>query len=433
MVDLYNEGVDIPEVDTILFLRPTESLTVFLQQLGRGLRLAENKECLTVLDFIGQANKRYSFQDKFEALLTNTKKGVIREIQEGFVSLPKGCYIQLEKKAREHILNNIRGAFGQRSGLISRIVAFEEETGRNLTLAGFLDYYHLDLKDIYSRCSFSRLCVDAGVRDDFSEPDEVMITKAFARISSIDSRRWINFLLEVLPHIETLGEMNLTGAQKRMLLMLHYTIWKKPLSDCGFDSLSQSLGTLKKNPVLFWELLELLEYCYDQIDFVDEPVLGEEIPLDLYCTYTRDQIMAAIDYYSSEAMPGMREGVRYIKEKKMDLFLITLNKAEKDYSPSTMYNDYSINEHLFHWQSQSTASETSATGQRYINHKRLGSKVLLFVREFKNDKGGAVPFTFLGLADYVSHKGSRPMNIIWRLQRSIPAKYLKTTKKLTVG
>ena len=91
VVDIYNEGVDIPEVNTVLFLRPTESLTVFLQQLGRGLRLAENKECLTVLDFIGQANKKYNFEEKFAALLSNTTHSVSREIKEGFVSAPKGC------------------------------------------------------------------------------------------------------------------------------------------------------------------------------------------------------------------------------------------------------------------------------------------------------------------------------------------------------
>ncbi len=95
VVDIYNEGVDIPEVNTVLFLRPTESLTVFLQQFGRGLRLSEDKECLTVLDFIGQANKKYNFEDKFAALLSNTTRSVTREIKDGFVSVPKGCYIQL--------------------------------------------------------------------------------------------------------------------------------------------------------------------------------------------------------------------------------------------------------------------------------------------------------------------------------------------------
>ena len=89
VVDLYNEGVDIPEVNTILFLRPTESLTVFLQQLGRGLRLCEGKEYLTVLDFIGQANEKYNFEDRFNALLEKTHRDVRKEITSGFVYLPK--------------------------------------------------------------------------------------------------------------------------------------------------------------------------------------------------------------------------------------------------------------------------------------------------------------------------------------------------------
>ena len=111
VVDIYNEGVDIPEVNTVLFLRPTESLTMFLQQLGRGLRLAENKECLTVLDFIGQANKKYNFEEKFTAPLSNTTHTVSREIKEGFVSAPKGCYIQLEKIAAKYVLDNISSSY----------------------------------------------------------------------------------------------------------------------------------------------------------------------------------------------------------------------------------------------------------------------------------------------------------------------------------
>ena len=127
VVDIYNEGVDIPEVNTVLFLRPTESLTVFLQQLGRGLRLAENKECLTVLDFIGQANKKYNFEEKFTALLSNTTHSVSREIKEGFVSAPKGCYIQLEKIAAKYVLDNISASYDRTSGLVARATAFTED------------------------------------------------------------------------------------------------------------------------------------------------------------------------------------------------------------------------------------------------------------------------------------------------------------------
>lgn len=129
VVDIYNEGVDIPEVNTVLFLRPTESLTIFLQQLGRGLRLAEDKECLTVLDFIGQANRKYNFEDKFAALLSNATRSVSREIKDGFVSVPKGCYIQLEKKAAKYILDNIRASYGNTAGLVTRVALSRRTAG----------------------------------------------------------------------------------------------------------------------------------------------------------------------------------------------------------------------------------------------------------------------------------------------------------------
>jgi len=68
-VDVLNEGLDIPEINTVLFLRPTEGLTIFLQQLGRGLRPAVGKDALTVLDFVGQAHRKYRVDRKLKALL----------------------------------------------------------------------------------------------------------------------------------------------------------------------------------------------------------------------------------------------------------------------------------------------------------------------------------------------------------------------------
>ena len=173
--------------------------------------------------------------------------------------------------------------------------------------------------------------------------------------------------------------------------------------------------------------------CLTVLDFIDEPVdLGFDCPLDLHCTYTRDQLLVALDFMKPSTV---REGVKWLPEKNIDVFFVTLNKADKDYSPTTMYNDYSINESLFHWQSQSTTAENSPTGQRYIHHKERGSKVLLFVREFKSDRmtGGVEAYTYLGTASYVKHTGSRPMNITWQLDRPIPAKFLKKTNKLVVG
>ena len=181
------------------------------------------------------------------------------------------------------------------------------------------------------------------------------------------------------------------------------------------------------------ELTELLAYLADKIDFVGRQIdLGYDCPLELHCSYTKDQILLAFDHKNPASV---REGVKYLPDKKTDLLWMTLNKSAKDYSPSTMYDDYSINAELFHWQSQSTTAENSPTGQRYIHHEDRGSKVLLFVREFKSDRvtGGAEAYTYLGTANYVKHTGSRPMNITWQLDRPIPAKFLKKTNKLVVG
>ena len=433
VVDIYNEGVDIPEVNTVLFLRPTESLTVFLQQLGRGLRLAEDKECLTVLDFIGQANKKYNFEDKFAALLSNTTRSVTREIKDGFISVPKGCYIQLEKKAAKYILDNIRASYGNTAGLVSRVATFAEDSGMALTLANFLDYYHLDPRAIYKFSSFSRICARADVIEDFEEPLEEIMTKAFARLAVIDSRRWISFLLDIMPRLDDVDFAALTDSEKRMLQMFYITIWGKAVEDWNSEVVLDNLYALSDSTTLLGELISLLQYRFEQIDFIDEPVdLGFDCPLDLHCTYTRDQLLVAMDFMKPATV---REGVKWLPEKQLDVFFVTLNKADKDYSPTTMYNDYSINESLFHWQSQSTTADNSSTGQRYIHHCERGSKVLLFVREFKSDRvtGGAEAYTYLGTANYVKHQGSRPMNITWLLDRPIPAKFLKKTNKLVVG
>lgn len=432
VVDIYNEGVDIPEVNTVLFLRPTESLTVFLQQLGRGLRLSEDKECLTVLDFIGQANKKYNFEDKFAALLFNTTRSVTREIKDGFISLPKGCYIQLEKKAARYILDNIRASYGNSAGLVARIATFEKDTGLELTLANFLDYYHIDARSIYKFASFSRLCARADVIDDFEEPIEEVLSKSLGRFAYVDSRRLIAFLLGIIDHINDINFAILSDAEKRMMHMFYITIWSKAIEDWNSSEVRNNLSSMTDSPVMLSELKALLEYNYNRIDFIDETVdLGFECPLDLHCTYTRDQLLVAMDFMRPSTV---REGVKWLPDKKIDVFFITLNKSDKDYSPTTMYNDYSINETLFHWQSQSTTNADGKVGRRYINHRREGSKVLLFVREFKNDLyGNTAPYTYLGPANYVTHNGSRPMNVTWRLEKAIPAKYLKKTNKLVVG
>lgn len=438
VVDIYNEGVDIPEVNTILFLRPTESPTIFLQQLGRGLRLSEGKECLTVLDFIGQANKHYSFDKKFKALIGSPTVDLPGAIKNGFSMVPKGCHIRLEKRAAEAILENLRELYNSSSNLLAKVNAFITESEKELTLENFLEHYQMEAKVFYKKrgsqyTSFSRLLVQAGKREPFQEPLEELLSKAFVRFAVIDSRRWIDFLLKFLPTLANLQVEHLSGRDWRMLQMFYVTLWDTPMQNRHDATALANLRQLAACPILLDELRQLLQYRKKQIDFLDAPVdLGFECPLDLHCTYTLDQFLVALDRVTTSSL---QSGVYWAKDLGIDALVITLNKSNKDYSPTTLYNDYSITETLFHWQSQNTTGEDTPTGQRYIQHDAKGGKIALFVRETKKDplSKETAAYTYLGTAHYVSHTDNKPMNIVWRLDHPIPAKLLKKTNKLLVG
>ena len=430
VVDLYNEGVDIQEIDTVLFLRPTESLTVFLQQLGRGLRLHEEKECLTVLDFVGNANKNFNFEGRFRALLGASDKNIAGEVESGFPHLPAGCDIRLEKRAQKFILDNVKHNIhnARRNQLVQRIRNFENETNLKLTLANFLEHHQLKLDNIYRKSSWSRLLVDAGIIDNFEEPDEKRLIKGYRRICHMNSAYQLKALLNLL----TLNNFdNISEDEKRLLTMLHFSLWSK---NNDFESLEESIFQLEMNPVLHSELLELLEYLFDKTDLVtDKPELPFDCPLELHANYTRDEMLAALANWDFEQTPEMREGTKHLKDIKADIFLVTLNKTEKHYSPTTMYLDYAISEDLFHWQSQSTTSVESPTGQRYINHQKTGNTILLFVREDKSKNGLSKPYCFLGPATYVAHEGSRPISFTWKLKYPMPSRLYRETARMATA
>jgi hypothetical protein len=238
-------------------------------------------------------------------------------------------------------------------------------------------------------------------------------------------------MVEYLPIIDTLELEDFTEGQIRMLQMLQFTVWHKSYEECGFACLLEGFRKMRNCPILFNEMMEILNYNYDKIDFIDRTVdLGFDCPLDIHCNYTAEQILVAMDYYEGGTVQG---GVLYLPHKKADLLFITLNKTLKEYSPTTMYDNYSINELLFHWQSQNKTHPETPTGQRYIHSRERNNHIMLFVREFKNDLAGTAPYTFLGTADFVKSEGRKPMNITWKLHNSIPAKYLKKTNKLVVG
>jgi len=437
VVDIFNEGVDIPEIDTVLFLRPTESLTVFLQQLGRGLRLAEEKECLTVLDFVGNARPEYNFENKFRALIGKTSTPVKKEIEDNFPHLPLGCSIVLEKKAKDVILSNIIAATSlNQNQIIQKIQTFQNQTTLPLNLRNFSEFYHIPLQLIYKKTrnlGWKRLCQMANVLDDFPSENENQILSAIKnKWLSTASRSYFSFILKLAKQQFQLRIEDLSEFEQSMALMLHYDVWQNP---GGFISLEESVRQIGKNKVLVDEIIELMEILIDRIDFKEVDIdLPYNQPLKLHARYTRDQILNAFGFSSFERKSSNREGVAENTNLNTELLFINLVKSEEDFSPTTMYDDYAVNERLFHWQSQNSAGPETPKGKSYITHKQKDKKILLFVREKANDEfGNTMGYVFVGEGSINNYYGSKPMSIEWELKDPMPHYLWKDAAKLRVG
>ncbi len=433
VVDIFNEGIDIPEIDTVLFLRPTESLTVFLQQLGRGLRLAENKECLTVLDFVGNARPEYDFEGKFRALIGKTNSSTIEELEREFPHLPLGCSIVLEKKAKEYIIENIRNATQLNiNQLINKIVNFRHQTSLTLTLKNFCEFHQIPIQAIYKRGNWSRLCQLANQRADFSNINEKEANRAILKKwIQCNSYSYLKFILELAKN-NFIIPAALTENEKLMLVMLHYDFW---LTAANFESIEISIKKIGENQILTQEIIDTLEFLIDRISHKELDIdLPYPQPLKLHSRYTREQILAAFGASTFQRQSTNREGVVNLDSKNSELLLVTLEKTEENYSPTTMYNDYAVSEKIFHWQSQNSAKPETGKGLSYITHKENDKSILLFVREKNKDEfGNTMSYVFLGAVDYLEHTGSKPMSIKWSLQVPIPPYIWKETAKMAVG
>ncbi|QFQ97681.1 DUF3427 domain-containing protein [Streptomyces phaeolivaceus] len=425
-VDLFNEGLDIPDVDTLLLLRPTSSATVFLQQLGRGLRRTDNKAVLTVLDFIGQHRKEFRFENQFRALTNLTRKRLLDNIEHDFPQLPSGCQIILEEKAKKVIIANIKDQIGVNVTALAREVASYAEPN----LSRYLDESGRELKELYrgNGNSWTGLLRRSGLLKGEAPEGEAALLKRVSAFLHVDDplrvAAYTSMLEDDAPTYNELDERAQAYAR-----MLFFQLW--PLGGImrkGYANYDAGFATLRKQHAVRSELRQMLAYNLAHTEHVPIPLFGlggpAGVPLTVHASYSREEILPALGQsYIGGFMPAdFREGVKWCDSIKTDALLITLEKDEKDFSPQTRYHDYAQSETLFHWESQNQTSATSPTGLRYKNHVAEGSHVLLFVRRYKNtDIGGAQPWILLGPAEYEDHTGSKPMAITWKLRQELPA------------
>lgn len=401
-VDLFNEGVDLPSVDTILMLRPTESATIFLQQLGRGLRLADDKPCLTVLDFIGGQHGEFRFDLRYRALTGATRRTLAHDVEHDFPTLPAGCHIELDRVAKQIVLDNIRAALRlQRKDLVAELRRLSD-----VTLAEFLADTGFEVEDLYRRKlgrGWTGLREEAGLQA-AQAGDDLALSTAIGRMLHTDDPDRLWALREV-------ADGRVVGG--RLGAMLSQSLWGNPRED-----VARRLAGYPQRRAELRQLADVLEARIGRVTLPVDPSGAN--PLRIHARYSRNEIGVA---FGIADPANIREGVKWVPDEQADIFFVTLTKTEQHYSPTTMYQDRAITDALFQWESQSTTSSASATGQRYINHAAGGSTVHLFVREVKDPDGdlGVPPYLYAGPMTYVSHTGDRPMRIQWRLHHPLPA------------
>ena len=425
VVDIFNEGVDIPEVDTVLFLRPTDSLTIFLQQLGRGLRLSPGKTELTVLDFVAQVNKKYDFAGKFRALTLRPEKNIVQQIENGFTLLPTGCSIIMEKKARQYILENIQQAIYNKNRLVKEINTYTTLP----TISQFLENNGQDIRILYAgNFCWTSLKRSAGR---ISYTDDEITRRLEKGMGNLVHHNTVSFLRFVNDFIagskQYLDENNLPYTT-----MLYYILYQERIDKTEFKDMGmyQALALLHNERYRYFkqEVAEIASYLLAHLEITTTPLGADVLPcIELYGCYTREEIFTLVGRQTEEKrMSGSVSGVFNLPEYDATLLFVTLNKSDKDFSPSTQYDDYVINKDYFHWQSKNTDAHYNKGGRIYIDQPIKHNKIVLFVREEKRDGfGNTCPFHCFGLVDYVSSHGDCPMNITWKLEEPVMPQYLK--------
>ena len=426
VADMLNEGIDIPEIDTILLLRPTESLTIFLQQLGRGLRLADGKNALTVLDFVAQAHSTYNYESRFRALMSKNNSSTSDNIKTGFPFLPPGCTIKMEPVAREYILSNIQNAAFDIRRLRREVANFTLNYDKSLTLPNFLKQFSIDWRLIYkSPGSWSELKKQAGIpMPGYERTKEVEnLETGLVRLYHINSYEFLTFIQQLVQNEFRYDASNIK-VSKFAELFYYDVLYLKPEKynekfGTKLSGIDEGLARLVNFPYFIEELQDLVDIRMSELCQTTSWIDGiGEIGIELYGCYSADEIHLLCDNALKRGVPL---GTQYNHEDKLSMVMVTTNKADKEYSPSTLYKDYAINENQFHWQSKNDVRIESKEGQRFIRQKENGWRFLLFVRDSKKDAfGNSNCYYCLGLMDYVASEGECPMNITWDMRSKIP-------------
>lgn len=422
-VDLYNEGIDLPMVDTLLLLRPTQSPVLFQQQIGRGLRLAPGKESCLVLDFVGQHRAEFRFDRLLSSLTGLSRRELMESVESGFGSLPPGCHIHLQRQTREQVLQGLRSLTSQNwRRLKTELQTYAALRGRSaIQLADFLHDQALELEDIYrtgtgqGRSGWTSLKRDAGLIVTEPGPEEDYFSRRFGVLLHVDDPHRLDVMTAVGSRKYDSPALNAEDALG--VQMLAYQIDGRHEQSAGHEAF---LERLERHPTIAAELMELSAVLQARCTLGARTVPGfEDTPMCLHAGYGAREILTAVGWLTASRRVPFQAGTLSLLSRKTELLFVTLDKSE-GYHDRIAYHDYAISAERFHWQSQNSAGPDTPGGQRYLESATNGWQFQLFVRPRKGEA-----YRACGPVTLESAVGDRPMSIVWRLQTPLPARLFR--------
>lgn len=415
--DLYNEGVDLPLVETLLLLRPTQSPVLFQQQIGRGLRLSDGKESCLILDFVGRHRADFRFDRLLAGITGLTRKELQSAVEHGFSNLPPGCHIHLQRQTRDQVLDSLRSAANQNwRRLLSELRAYATLKGRgSIRLTDFLRDQLLGLDAVYRDATpsgWSNLKREAGlIREDRTEEEEYFSRRFSALLHTNDPAQ-----IDLLRRIAASG-FDPHTASREDALRLQMFAYQIDGQQSQKGSGSDFFHRLKMSPAVRDELRELADLLESNASVRRLPVPGiEDLPFNLHASYGLREILTGVGVLTGEKRIPFQAGVLPLEERKIELLLATLDKSE-GFHDRLAFHDYAISAKLFHWQTQNSAGRNTKAGRRYLESPDNGWTFQLFVRLRKGS-----PYVACGPVTRESFEGDRPISITWRLGVPLPAR-----------
>ena len=464
VVDILNEGIDIPDINLLLFLRPTLSSTVFIQQIGRGLRKAAGKDFVTIIDFIGNHKKDYLitkvFSDEIhnKSFLYEKKEKIIEQIKNQFSNIPGASYIELDRICQERIIDKIEKInFNSRNILKEMYNEFKNDIGKSpeefLEISDFDSNIELFVELVTKVGSFYEAQVQFE-NDNFikyyrmknPKTDLLAYMEKKIRLCEPFTYLTVKFFLKSKYEGQNLrnkyinSEILLSEYKKYFSIKDEFKnfyllerIFNELIEDEILEADLYGYKISKKYEAIFYEedknfekrLSDLINLGLNEFRKNDIEEFNDNV-LITHKEYKRIDLQILLD--SKVPKGTWRAG--YANTEK-DICLFITNDKSHIMQENLKYDNSLHSDEIIQWISQPKTYHSSSVGQMFIKHREKNMKVHIFARKYAFMNGNKTnPFIYLGQADYYRSFGDKPMTILWKLRRKLPQELIQELYKL---